>query len=196
MPFTTSHDCGITLDAREMKRWSIPLSRVPVGSVVLNDADGVEHLPMADCRRHHVYGVGRAPSSQPCWSSEDGRRDSQANLRSSEERRYAAVSEERNLMARHTINTLAQGSQAVICATAGGGARACALVRQPIWSRISRARVNWPGRVSGRHGGLSGRFGRRRSRPATPLCGPARHVLKHTANTKLRATFTTSGEPR
>ena len=36
MPFTESSARSITVDAREMERWSIPITRLPVGSVVLN----------------------------------------------------------------------------------------------------------------------------------------------------------------
>ena len=195
MPFTESSARAITVDARELERWSIPITRVPAGSVVLNRTPTVWEAYRWRIVAGIILLVLQSALIATLLVQRRRRRTAEAGLRSSEERRHTAVLDERNRMARDMHDTLAQGFTGVIVqlqaaehARAHGSAtdmeshlaRASELARQSLGETRRSIRALRPEALE-----------------TGNLCAALEGMLKQvTANTKLRATFTTRGEPR
>jgi signal transduction histidine kinase len=195
MPFTESSARSITVDAREMERWSIPITRLPVGSVVLNRTPTVWEAYRWRIGAGIMLLVLQSALIATLLVQRRRRRAAEAGLRSSEERRHTAVLDERNRMARDMHDTLAQGFTGVIVqlqaaehARAHGSttdmeshiARASELARQSLGEARRSIRALRPEALE-----------------TGTLCAALEGMLKQvTADTKLRATFTTRGEPR
>ena len=195
MPFTESNARALTVDAREMERWSIPITRVPAGSVVLNQTPTVWEAYRWRIAAGIILLVLQSALIATLLVQRRRRRTAEAGLRSSEERRHTAVLDERNRMARDMHDTLAQGFTGVIVqlqaaehARAHGSptdmeshiARASELARQSLGETRRSIRALRPAALE-----------------TGDLCAALERMLTQvTANTKLRATFTTRGEPR
>jgi signal transduction histidine kinase len=195
MPFTDSSARAITVDAREMKRWSIPITRVPAGSIVLNQTPTVWEVYRWRIVAGIILLVLQSALIATLLVQRRRRRTAEAGLRSSEARRHTAVLDERNRMARDMHDTLAQGFTGVIVqlqaaehARAHGSvtdmeshlAHASELARQSLGETRRSIRALRPEALE-----------------TGNLCAALEGLLKQvTANTKLRATFTTRGEPR
>jgi ABC-type uncharacterized transport system substrate-binding protein len=114
VPFTESSARTIIVDAREMKRWSIPITSVPAGGTVLNRTPTVWET----YRWRIVAGICLLMLQSVLIATllvqRRRRRTAEADLRSSERRRHTAVLDERNRMARDMHDTLAQGFTGVI----------------------------------------------------------------------------------
>jgi signal transduction histidine kinase len=195
MPFTESTARTITVDAREMARWSIPMTRVPVDGVVLNRTPTVWEAYRWRIVAGIVVVVLQSTLIATLLVQRRRRHTAEAELRSSEERRHTAVLDERNRMARDMHDTLAQGFTGVIVQLqAAEHARAHGSVAD-MASHMARARE------LARHSLGEARRSIRALRPAVletnDLCAALERTLTQiTANTTLRATFTTQGEPR
>lgn len=114
MPFTESSARAVTVDARELERWSIPITRVPAGSVVLNRTPTVWEAYRWRIVAGMILLVLQSALIATLLVQRRRRRTAEAGLRASEERRHTAVLDERNRMARHMHDTLAQGFTGVI----------------------------------------------------------------------------------
>jgi signal transduction histidine kinase len=195
MPFTESSARTTAVDARELKRWSIPIARVPAGSVVLNQAPTVWEAYRWRIIAGTVLLVLQSALIATLLVQRRRRRLAEAGWRSSEERRHSAVLDERSRMARDMHDTLAQGFTGVIVqlqaaqhARAHGSmtdmeshlARASELARQSLGDTRRSIRALRPAALD--TGSLS-----------TALEGMLQQV---TAGTKLRAAFAIQGEPR
>lgn len=194
-PFTESSTRAITVDARELARWSIPVTRVPAGSVVLNQTPTVWEAYRWRIVAGLILLVVQSALLATLLVQRRRRRTAEAGLRSSEERRHTAILDERNRMARDMHDTLAQGFTGVIVqlqaaehARAHGSAADMA-------SHISRA--SELARRSLGEARRSIRALRPEALESGSLCAALESLLEQvTANTTLRATFTTRGEPR
>jgi signal transduction histidine kinase len=195
MPFTESSARTITVDARELERWSIPTTRVPAGSVVLNQTPTVWEAYRWRIMAGIIVLVLQSGLIATLLVQRRRRRIAEAGLRSSEERRHTAVLDERNRIARDMHDTLAQGFTGVIVQLqAAEHARAHGSATD-VASHIARASE------LARQSLGETRRSIRALRPAVletgSLCAALEGLLTQvTANTTLRATFTTRGEPR
>lgn len=114
IPFVTFASRTPTVDARQLERWNIRLAQVPAGTIVLN------RVPSAweTYRWSIVAGsllLAAVGSLITMWLLNRKRRlMAEQKLQVSEAERRAAVSEERNRMARDMHDTLAQGFTGVI----------------------------------------------------------------------------------
>jgi signal transduction histidine kinase len=102
------------VDARQLERWGIPLSRVPPGSIILNRVPTVWEI-----YHWHIIGgllllVSQTLLIATLLFNRRHRRLAEQNLAISEADRRVAVSDERNRMARDMHDTLAQGFTGVI----------------------------------------------------------------------------------
>jgi signal transduction histidine kinase len=195
IPFTQSSTRAITVDAREMERWSIPMTRVPTGSDVLNRTPTVWEA----YRWRIVVGIMMLVLQSALIATllvqRRRRRTAEAGLRSSEARRHTAVLDERNRMARDMHDTLAQGFTGVIVQLqAAEHARAHG---STIDMESHIARASELARRSLGEARRSIRALRPEALETGSLCAALDGMLKQvTANTTLRATFATRGEPR
>lgn len=114
IPFVTFAARTPTVDARQLERWNISVAQVPAGTVVLH------RVPSAwETYRWSIVGssllLATLGSLITMWLLNRKRRlMAEQRLRVSEAERRAAVSEERNRMARDMHDTLAQGFTGVI----------------------------------------------------------------------------------
>jgi signal transduction histidine kinase len=194
-PFTESSTRVITVDARAMERWSIPITRVPDGSVVLNRVPTVWETYRWRIIAGMLLLVLQSALIATLLVQRRRRRTAEAGLRTSEERRHTAVLDERNRMARDMHDTLAQGFTGVIVQLqAAEHARAHDSVTD-MESHIARA--SELARQSLGEARRSIRALRPEALETGNLCAALERLLKQvTANTKLRATFSAHGEPR
>ena len=194
-PFTESSARAITVDARELERWSIPVMRVPAGSVVLNQTPTVWEAYRWRIVAGIILLVLQSGLIATLLVQRRRRRTAEAGLRSSEERRHAAVLDERNRMARDMHDTLAQGFTGVIVQLqAAEQARAHGSATD---MEAHIARASELARRSLGEARRSIRALRPEALESGSLCAALESLLKQvTANTTLRATFTTRGEPR
>lgn len=183
------------LDARQLERWGIPLSRVPPGSVILNRVPTVWEL-----YRWHIIGglflmVVQSLLIATLLFNRRRRRLAEQNLEISEANRRAAVSDERNRMARDMHDTLAQGFTGIIVqlqaardALAHGSAadtdahvdRASALARQSLGEARRSIRALRPQALEN-----------------GDLCSALGTLTRQmTTGTTFRTKFTTRGQPR
>jgi signal transduction histidine kinase len=193
--FTESSTRAITVDARELERWSIPITRVPAGSVTLNSTPTVWETYRWRIVAGMILLVLQSALIATLLVQRRRRRTAEAGLRSSEARRHTAVLDERNRMARDMHDTLAQGFTGVIVQLqAAEHARAHGSVPD-MESHIARA--SELARRSLGEARRSIRALRPEALETGNLCAAMEALLTHvTANTKLRATFSTHGEPR
>lgn len=194
-PFVESSTRVNTLDTREMERWSVPITRVPAGSVLLNRVPTVWEAYGWRIAIGIIVLMLQSVSIAMLLVHQRRRRTAEASLRSSEEQRHTAVMDERNRMARDMHDTLAQGFTGVIVqlqaaehAIAHGSAsdadvhihRAGELARQSLGEARRSIRGLRPQALESGH-----------------LCAALESMLRHvTADTTLRPEFIVRGEPR
>jgi signal transduction histidine kinase len=195
MPFTESSARAITVDAREMERWSIPITHVPAGSVVLNRTPTVWEAYRWRIVAGMILLVLQSALIATLLVQRRRRHTAEAGLRASEARRHTAVLDERNRMARDMHDTLAQGFTGVIVQLqAAEQARAHGSVSD---MEAHIARASELARQSLGEARRSIRALRPEALETGSLCAALEGLLKQvTANTKLRATFSTHGQPR
>ena len=159
MPFTEASARTITIDALELKRWSIPITRVPAGSAVLNQ------VPTAwETYRWRIVSVILLVEQSVLIATLLVQRRrwrlAEAGLRSSEERRHTAVLDERNRMARDMHDTLAQGFTGIIVQLQAAEQARAHSATTDMGSHLAR-RASSPVRASVTRGGPSARSDRR-----------------------------------
>jgi signal transduction histidine kinase len=195
MPFTESSARAVTVDVRELERWSIPITHVPAGSVVLNRAPTVWEAYRWRIVAGIILLVSQSALIATLLVQRRRRRTAEAGLLSSEARRHTAVLDERNRMARDMHDTLAQGFTGVIVQL-----QAAELARAHGSSTDMESHITRASELARQSLGEA-RRSIRALRPAAlesgTLCAALEGMLKQvTADTALRATFTTRGEPR
>lgn len=195
MPFTESSTRVNTVDARELARWKIPVTRVPAGSVVLNRVPSVWEAYGWRIAGGICLMALQSALIATLLVQRRRRRTVEASLRASEEQRHSAVVNERNRMARDMHDTLAQGFAGVIVQLQAAEHALAHGSRTDMESHVARASE------LARHSLGEARRSIRALRPQAletgDLCAALEGILKQvTADTTLRATFTTRGEPR
>jgi signal transduction histidine kinase len=195
MPFTESSARAVTVDVRELERWSIPITHVPAGSVVLNRAPTVWEAYRWRIVAGIILLVSQSALIATLLVQRRRRRTAEAGLLSSEARRHTAVLDERNRMARDMHDTLAQGFTGVIVQLQAAEHARAHGSSTDMESHITRASE------LARQSLGEARRSIRALRPAAlesgTLCAALEGMVKQvTADTALRATFTTRGEPR
>jgi signal transduction histidine kinase len=195
IPFSESSARIRMLDAGQLERWGIPLSRVPVDSVILN------RVPtLWEARRWQIVGAATLVIFQSVLIGlllvhRRRRRTAEQGLRLSEAYRRAAVLEERNRMARDIHDTLAQGFTGVIVQLEAAEHAFTHGSSPDTDAHIRRARD------LARYSLDEARRSIKALRPQALESGDLRAALEGamrqmTEGTKLHAEFATRGEPR
>lgn len=195
IPFSESSARIGMLDAGQLERWGIPLSRVPADSVILN------RVPTFwEARRWQIVGAITLVILQSVLIGlllvhRRRRRMAEQGLQLSEAYRRAAVLEERNRMARDIHDTLAQGFTGVIVQLEAAEHAFAHDASSDTDSHIRRARD------LARYSLDEARRSIKALRPQALECGDLRAALEGamrqmTEGTTLRVEFATQGEPR
>lgn len=114
IPFVDSSARTNMLDAGQLERWGIPLSRVPAESIVLNRVPTTWETYKWRIVSGVCLIVVQSALIALLFAQRRRRRVAEQGLQLSEARRQTAVLEERNRMARDMHDTLAQGFTGVI----------------------------------------------------------------------------------
>lgn len=195
IPFSDASARVKTLDARQLERWGIPLARVPSGTLVLHRVPTIWET----YRWRIVAGLSliglQSATILILLMHRKRRRKAEENLRVSEANRRAAVTEERNRMARDMHDTLAQGFTGVIVQLEAARQAFSHGAPADTEAHIHRASD------LARHSLGEARRSIRALRPQVLETGDLRIALddamkQATAGTGLHAQFTTRGRPR
>jgi signal transduction histidine kinase len=195
IPFAETSARATAVDARQLKRWSIPLSRVPEGSIVTN------HVPtLWGAYKWWIAGgisliILQTTLIARMVVHRRRQRLAEARLKSSEAQAQTAVLEERDRMARDMHDTLAQGFTGVIVQLEAAQQAVAQGSRTAMDDHIQRASAL--ARQSLGEARRSIRALRPQALENTDLCAALLEATKlMTIGTSLQGELTIEGQPR